>query len=112
MSEGSAATRYEVKAIRGIDGPVGMDVGMWLRFDTEQGEVRLKLSHEDALELKQALEREHSIGVEPRKLVMTTADALLHLAGELSREEASAAARLKTHADELRLAADNMPADE
>ena len=69
-----------------------MDVGVWLRFDTEQGEVRLKLSHEDALALKQALEHEHSIGVEPRKLVADTADALLHLAGEISQQEGAAAA--------------------
>jgi hypothetical protein len=39
-----------------------MDIGIWLHFDTDQGKVKLKLSHEDAAELKRKLEQEKSIG--------------------------------------------------
>lgn len=112
MSGGSAAKRYQVRSLEGIDGPVGMDVGIWLRFDTDEGDVRLKLSHEDALALKQALHREHSIQIEPRRLVSETADALLHLAGQMAEQKGPAAEQLKGYANDLRLASEHMPEDD
>jgi hypothetical protein len=52
---------YQVDTVGDVDGPVGMDIGIWLHFDTDQGEVTLKLSHSDAAELKEKLENEKSI---------------------------------------------------
>jgi hypothetical protein len=63
MTNKSKQAYYHVKNVGNVDGPVGMDIGVWLHFDTDQGKVTLKLSHEDAAELKQKLEQEKSIGV-------------------------------------------------
>ena len=111
MAEKEKSKHYSVQSISGVDGPVGMDLGIWLRFATDEGEISLKLSHQDALALKQALRREKSIEIEPRKVVSDTADALVRFAGELAEADQTAADRLKGHAQDLRLASEHMPRD-
>jgi hypothetical protein len=87
-----------------------MDLGLWLRFDTDQGELSLKLSHEDAITLEDRLKAEDSIAAPPREVVAETADALVELAESFAREEdAAIAERLRSHANDLRLAAGRMP---
>ncbi|HEX9875662.1 MAG TPA: hypothetical protein VGC50_03290 [Gammaproteobacteria bacterium] len=62
MTDKNKQAYYHVTAVGSVEGPVGMDIGIWLHFDTDQGKVKLKLSHEDAAELKRKLEQEKSIG--------------------------------------------------
>ena len=52
---------FEVTFVGDIDGPVGMDRGIWLHFDTVKGRIKLKLSHKEAGELKQKLANEVTI---------------------------------------------------
>jgi hypothetical protein len=52
---------YHVTGVEDIEGPVGMDRGIWLNFDTVKGKITLKLSHMEAGELKHKLENEVSI---------------------------------------------------
>lgn len=104
---------FQVSSVGAVQGPVGMDVGIWLQFDTDQGELRLKLSHEDAIKLEDMLNEEDSVATPPRKLVANTADALFQLAAEFARKQDTVIAeRLESHADDLRLAARRMPPDD
>lgn len=101
---------FLVNKVGAVQGPVGMDVGIWLRFDTDQGELSLKLSHEDAIKLENGLKEEDSIAAPPRQIVAQTAEALIELAQGLTREEDTAIAeRLRSHAYDLQLAARRMP---
>jgi hypothetical protein len=52
---------YQVKKVGPVEGPVGMDIGVWLHFETDRGKVTLKLSHEDAAVLQGRLDQEPSI---------------------------------------------------
>jgi len=63
MSEQEGTKYLQVETVGPVDGPVGwsMDVGIWLNFDTDQGKIRLKLSHTDAAELQKRLKAEKSI---------------------------------------------------
>lgn len=38
-----------------------MDIGIWLNFETDQGKIRVKLSHEEAIELQRKLKQEKSL---------------------------------------------------
>ena len=108
MATESEPKRYEVKAVVGVDGPVGMDTGIWLHLDTEEGEVKLKLAHSDALALKHALDGERSLEIDPRKIVADTAGALSSLAERLGGDEDAPADQLRRHANDLRCAADKI----
>ena len=61
MTEHEGSTFYKVTEVGNVDGPVGLDRGIWLHFDTVKGKITLKLSHEKAGELKNKLERETTI---------------------------------------------------
>jgi hypothetical protein len=64
MSEQGEATYFHVDEVGPVDGPVGMDIGIWLNFETDQGRIRLKLSHDDAAKLRNALKQEESLSTE------------------------------------------------
>ena len=38
-----------------------MDIGIWLNFETDQGKITLKLSHDDAALLQKELKQEKSL---------------------------------------------------
>ncbi len=61
MDEQKGAKYFQVNTVGPVDGPVGMDIGIWLNFDTDQGKIRLKLSHKDAAELQKKLKAEKSL---------------------------------------------------
>lgn len=61
MSADDKAQYFHVNEVGSVDGPVGMDIGIWLNFDTDQGKIRLKLSHDDAAALQKKLKAEKSI---------------------------------------------------
>ena len=111
MTDKIAAQTFDVRHVQGVDGPVGLDVRLWLKFATDQGEVHLKLSAADALELKEALSREPAIAVEPRRVVSESSEALMGLAGDLADVSAEHAERIKQLANDLRLAATKMSPD-
>ncbi len=109
MSNQATPAFYQVNSVVGIHGPVGMDVGIWLELDTDQGNLRLKLSHEDAAELEQKLKEEDSIAAPPKQIVSDTAEDLAQLAEEFAqREEFLIAEKLNDYADDLRRAAGRM----
>jgi hypothetical protein len=113
MSDERAPKYFQVNSVGNIHGPVGMDVGIWLTFDTDEGELRFKLSHEDAAELEQKLKEEDSIAEPPRQVVSDTAVGLAQLAAELAQQENAAIAdKLKDYAEDLRLAAGRMTLDD
>ena len=113
MSDETTAQFFKVNNIVGIHGPVGMDVGIWLEFDTDQGNLRLKLSHENAAELEEKLKEEDSIAALPKQVVSDTAEGLAQLAEEFAQqEELVIAEKLKDYANDLRLAAKRMTPDE
>jgi hypothetical protein len=62
MSKSNTPVFYEVKKVGAVEGPVGMDIGIWLHFETDRGNVTLKLFHEDAAILRAKLDREASLG--------------------------------------------------
>ena len=55
------AEYLQVNTVRPVDGPVGLGIGIWLNFDTDQGKIGLILSHEDAAELQNNLKAEKSL---------------------------------------------------
>ena len=61
MADAKEPVYYEVNRVGAIEGPVGMDRGVWLHFETDRGKVTLKLFHEDAAMLRDQLDREASI---------------------------------------------------
>ena len=108
---------FHVKGVGSVDGPVGMDLGMWLHFETEKGKLKLKLSHEDAVDLFQKIQKEPSISSSPKVLVTDAANSLLELATNLEsrspqQENTGIADTLKGHATNLQTAASKMSADE
>ena len=113
MTKEPSVKYFHVNEVGPVKGPVGMDVGIWLQFDTDQGALTLKLSHEDAIELEDKLKEEDSLAPPPRKAVADTADALSELAADLAREEETAfAGQLESYANDLRLAVRRMPPDD
>jgi hypothetical protein len=112
MTDKNAAQTFEVRGVRGVDGPVGMDVRLWLKFDTDQGEVHLKIADVDARALKDALAREPAIAVQPRRIVSETSETLTSLATELSATNDETAERLRQLANDLERAATRLPADD
>lgn len=61
MVEKESRKYYRVTEVGPVDGPVGMDIGIWLNFETDQGKIRVKLSHEEAIELQRKLKQEKSL---------------------------------------------------
>ena len=107
---------FDVTGVGNVDGPVGMDLGMWLHFETEKGKLKLKLSHEDAVDLFQKIQKEPSISASPKVLVTNAANSLLQLAAILEsrssqQENTEIADTLKGHATNLQTAASQMSMD-
>lgn len=67
MAEKEGVKYYHVTDVGPIDGPVGMDIGIWLNFETDQGKITLKLSHEDAGRLQQELKQEKSLAAKKKR---------------------------------------------
>ena len=112
MTKKPSPQYFQVNKVGPVKGPVGMDVGLWLHFDTDQGELTLKLSHQDAIALENKLQEEDSIVPKPKKAVADTADALSQLAADLAREpESDMARQLEGYANDLRSALCRMPED-
>jgi hypothetical protein len=108
---------FRAEGVGNVDGPVGMDLGIWLHFDTDQGKLRLKLSHEDAIDLYEKLRKEPSVAASPKTLVANAADSLIELAADLDsgstrREETTIAETLKGHATNLQTAVSKMSGDD
>jgi hypothetical protein len=67
MAEKEGVKYYHVTEVGPVDGPVGMDIGVWLNFETDQGKITLKLAHEDAELLQKELKQEKSLAAKRKK---------------------------------------------
>ena len=66
MTEKEGVTCFHVTDVGSIDGPVGMDIGVWLNFDADQGKIKVKLSHADSTLPQKGLKKEKSLAAKKK----------------------------------------------